>query len=180
MSTLIPLFEIALIGVPLLLALLRTLPQLERPRMARLSFVGFGLRLAVAVLFDLVPGARLFHEDADGYERFGAALAASWWGEGPPVPLPETNPGFLAICGSLYYVFGRYRMVVTAFTSLCGTLTIFFVYRLALRSFHPVVARRAALLTAYFPSMVLWSAMALKDPVMILLVVVALDAALVL
>jgi hypothetical protein len=186
MSTLIPLLEILLIGVPLLLGLVRTLPREERPRMTQLLLSAFALRLLVAVIFDSVPDTRLFHEDSNGYETYGIAIASHWWGDGPAIPFPDVAdgrggyPGFFLFCASLYYMFGRYRLIVTAFTSLCGTATIFMVYRLTGRMYKGLVAHRAALLTAYFPSMILWSAMALKDPLVILLIVLALDSALVL
>jgi hypothetical protein len=187
MATIIPLVEILLLGIPLLLFLTRNLPPPQREQLRRIVLLGFGARLLVACIFDLVPQSRVFHEDANGYESAGKLVATAWLGEGPPVTLRDLGnpdrhsyPGFLVFCSTLFYVFGRYRLIVTAFTSLFGSVTVVYVYRLTALSFHHRVALRAAALTAFFPSMILWSAMALKDPLMIMLIVIALDSAIVL
>lgn len=176
----IPALEFGVIGVPLLLALMRGIPETERQLLLRTALIGFALRLTAAAIFVAVPETRVFHEDSTGYELAGRLVASSWLGEGPPVRLANLvndagrYPGFLLLVSGLHFVFGRFQMVPTAFTSLCGTVTIVLVYRLTARSFHHIVAHRAAMFVAYFPSMVLWSAMALKDPVMMMLIVTAL------
>lgn len=183
MDALIPVIEFTIIGLPILFALVRRMPPAERELLLRTALLGFALRLAVSSIFVLVPETRVFHEDASGYELGAQGVAAAWHGDGPPIPLRSLMsatgyyPAFLIVCSSLYYVFGTFQMVVTAFTSLCGAVTIILVYRLTARSFHQVVAQRAATLTAFFPSMVLWSAMALKDPLMMMLIVITLNCA---
>jgi 4-amino-4-deoxy-L-arabinose transferase-like glycosyltransferase len=143
----------------------------------------FVLRLLLAALFAGIPSTRVFHDDSQGYEDTGMRIARYWRGEGPPVEViagPAIDwkfpPGIYYFYGICYFIFGSFRLVATAITSLLGTLSVMMVYRLAARLFHSRIARRAALLVAFFPSMVLWSAMALKDPVMILAILVALDA----
>ncbi|MCU1282701.1 MAG: hypothetical protein JWM53_6247 [bacterium] len=179
----VPLLEFAVLGVPLLFLLSRGLPAAERQLLMRTVLIGYALRLGCSAMFVLVPETRVFHEDASGYEAAGRLVASGWLGEGPPIRLADLvgdgghYPGFLLLVASLYTVLGSFQMVPTAFTSLCGAITIVLVYRLTARSFHHMVAHRAAVLVAYFPSMILWSAMALKDPVMMLLITIVLSAA---
>jgi 4-amino-4-deoxy-L-arabinose transferase-like glycosyltransferase len=118
----------------------------------------------------------MFHEDAAGYEGVGIYLASQWRGERPPMVMSEWASGFYFIAGAVYYVFGRYPVVLSYFNCIIGTLVTFFVYRLALRFFHPQVGRRAALLVGLMPSMILWSAVALKEPMVNLSIVLALSA----
>lgn len=185
MEIVIPVLETLILAVPVFALALVRLPQDERRFLTRLAVAAFVLRLFLAILFAMFPALRLYHDDASSYEYFGSGLAAYWHREGPPVDIfdPHTgyaNNGFplgwLYFCAGLYYVFGRYRMLPSGITTIIGTLSVIIAYRLARKLFHPIVARRTAQLTAFFPSMVLWSAMALKDPSMVLLILCALYA----
>ena len=50
-----------------------------------------------------------------------------------------------------------------------------FLFRLALHLFHEKIAFRAALLLCFMPSMIVWNSVAIKDPVMVLLVTDVMD-----
>jgi 4-amino-4-deoxy-L-arabinose transferase-like glycosyltransferase len=182
MDIFVPIIEILAIGIPLLLLLTAGEPPMEREFLRRVVFIGFALRLGLSILFATIPETRVFHEDSNGYEGTGMFIASSWMGQAPPINLGQRldfqvggYPGFVLFCGCLYYCFGRFPIVVTAFTSLFGAISIVFIYRLGIEIFHRIVARRAVLLIAYFPSMILWSSMALKDPVLIMLLLIGLQ-----
>jgi hypothetical protein len=66
------------------------------------------------------------------------------------------------------------RLPAAAFNCLAGALATVFAYRLARTLFSEEVARRAAWLACFFPSLVVWSAQTLKEPVVILLETVVL------
>ncbi len=135
--------------------------------------LAFALRLIQSVIFEVIPETRVFHEDAPGYEYFGQYIASHWMNEAPPFLGPSRNYGFYYVLGAFYYLFGRYRMNATVFNSIVGTLSISVVFRIALHLFHEAVARRAALFSAFFPSMIIWSAIALKDCLVTFLILVA-------
>ena len=179
MDSLYPPLLFGAIGIGAILFAARTLPPEERAWCIRILVIALLLRFFAALVFDLFPGTRMFHEDADGYEYLGMRLAEAWHGAGPPFSPSDQmaqNYGFIYIAGAIYYLFGSARSLVSYFNSLIGVMSVFTVYRLARQFFHPLVARRAALLVAVFPSMVLWSAIALKDTVMALLILIALSS----
>ncbi|HXU73738.1 MAG TPA: glycosyltransferase family 39 protein [Polyangia bacterium] len=148
----------------------------ERVWLTSWLWVALVLRLGAAALFATLPETRIFHEDADGYEYIGMAVARIWHG-GPGVQLmPDMlqNYGYKYVVASLYYVFGQFQALPSCLNCVVGTISVFLVYHLARQFFHQLVARRAALLTALIPSMILWNAIALKESLMSLLILLAL------
>jgi hypothetical protein len=185
MDILIPLTETLILAIPVLVWAIGTVPTADRRWMTRIVAVALSLRLLVAILFVLFRGLRIYHDDAAAYELYGSQLAAYWHGVGPPLDLVDNYRqataqgmplGWLYFCGIVYYVFGRYQLMVTGVTSIFGALSVIMTYKLASQLFHRVVARRTAVLMALFPSMILWSSMALKDPAMLLLILCAFYA----
>jgi hypothetical protein len=173
----IPLLEILVVGLMVFSFIVRLLPEGERPWMMRLLLLAFGLRLTMATMFGTFPETRIFHEDSDGYDVIAIQMATYYRGEGPPRHnLHDTNGGFLYYLGGLDFVFGRYRVVPSFFHCFLGALICFMVYRLAARMFHVLVAKRAALLVCVMPSMILWSALSLKDALVTFLIVVTLSS----
>jgi hypothetical protein len=178
MEVLFPLLVFAVLGgVVLYLGTLSLAPE-ERAWAFRILLLAMAVRLLLATAFALFPEVRFFHEDADGYEIIGMQLAAGWSGHGPPLRLEEGMPnlGQFYLCGGLYYLFGAFRAVPSYFNSILGAFTVLVVYRLTRRCFHIAVARRAALLVALMPSIIMWNALALKDTAVTLLVVIALSS----
>jgi len=83
--------------------------------------------------------------------------------------------GHYYLVGSLFMITGlAARLAVAALNCLAGALTVVFVYRLARSLFSEVVARRAAWLACFIPSLIIWSAQTLKEPVVIFLETLAL------
>jgi 4-amino-4-deoxy-L-arabinose transferase-like glycosyltransferase len=105
-------------------------------------------------------------------------LAAAWKGDGPPYFITSRDPGFPYLVGGLNYIFGGYRVVASYFNCLLGAVLVFLIYQLSARLFHNMVARRAALLVALMPSMVLWSSVALKDVVVTVCIIISLSSCL--
>jgi hypothetical protein len=85
--------------------------------------------------------------------------------------------GYGYLVGALFYVIGDpARLPAAVLNCFFGALTVVFVYRLAQTLFSPWVATRAGWLACFFPSMIIWSAQTLKEPVVIFLETVALYA----
>jgi hypothetical protein len=149
----------------------------ERRWLLTWLWVALVLRLAVAAMFGTFPETRVFHEDANGYEWFGMAIARGWHGahtELEYIAENAQNYGYKYVAAAIYYVFGQFAPLAACFNCVVGTVSVFLVYHLARQFFHAVVARRAALLTTLVPSMILWNAMALKESIMNVLILVAL------
>jgi hypothetical protein len=175
LEVIVPLVEFLLLGTAIVMVAVRRLPPSDQDWMRTVLLAALGIRLAAATAFAMVPALRVFHEDASGYEVNGMVIASMWRGDYPPFPMTNT-PGFLYLAGSVYYLFGIYRPALSYLNCILGTLLVYGIYRLALRLFHPAVARMAALFLAFMPSMVLWSSMALKDAAVTLALVVALSS----
>jgi 4-amino-4-deoxy-L-arabinose transferase-like glycosyltransferase len=178
MDIVAPLLVCLFAGIALTTALTRSLPPNEAAWLRRVVIIALVLRLAVATLFAAFPETRMFHEDATGYEEVGMHIADGWAGRTAPYPFITNFPnrGYFYFCAGIYYLFPGMRSAPSFVNAIIGALTVMVVYRLARRLFHPLVGRMAAQLTAYTPSMILWSSIALKDPIMSFLVILTLDA----
>jgi hypothetical protein len=171
-----PLIVFLTLGIAAVSYAVRFVPQQDEQWLRNLLVGSLLLRIAAATAFALLPELRMFHEDAVGYEAVGMYLASYWRGEGPPLQVGPGASGFYYIAGGVYFLFGRYTVVLSYFNCIVGTLVTYFIYRLAGRFFHPAVGRRAALLVGLMPSMILWSSVAVKEPAITLSIVVALSA----
>ncbi|HEX4462427.1 MAG TPA: glycosyltransferase family 39 protein, partial [Polyangia bacterium] len=178
-EVLYPLVFFALIGGGVIAWCGAAVPPAERPFLTRVLGAALVLRLICATIFATFPETRLFHEDASGYEYFGMLTARGWSGTGPPFDIiGRTSPnfGFYWLSAAIYYVLGQFAPLVAYFNCVLGAGTVFLVYRLARQFFHPLVAKRAALLAAFVPSMILWSSTAGKDTLMSLLILLGLTS----
>jgi 4-amino-4-deoxy-L-arabinose transferase-like glycosyltransferase len=169
-----PVLVFGFLGAVFVIVALLTVPAAERPWLRNWLILAYALRMAVAIFFEVFRDMRIFHEDSEGYEVVAVALARAWWGNGPPFPLGETNMGFYYLGGGICFLFGPYPLSLPLFNSLLGTATSFLIYRAARDLLHLRVTRMATLLVAFTPSMILWSAIALKDAVTTFLIVICL------
>ena len=84
--------------------------------------------------------------------------------------------GFYYFVGAIYFVFGRNQLLVQFLNGTIGALTVVVMHALATRLFGALVARRVAILMAFFPGMVFWSAGMYKDPAILLCIAVSMYA----
>jgi hypothetical protein len=173
---------LSLIAFPLLGAMavhlgVRGQPGDERQWLTRFLAGAFLLRMLLATAFDLAPDSlRYYHADAEGYEGVGQALARRWTGNGPE--LPPIGNGFYYLSGAIYYVFGHHTPNLAYFNCIVSVLNVLLVYNIARRFFHFMVARRAAVFFALTPSSVFYGSMGVKDPTIILLILLCLSSCL--
>jgi 4-amino-4-deoxy-L-arabinose transferase-like glycosyltransferase len=87
----------------------------------------------------------------------------------------QHHMGYHYLTGLLFLVTNSPgRLPAAALNCFFGALTVVFVYRAAIVLFSQKVAENAAWWTCFFPSMIIWSAQTVKEPVVILLEIVAL------
>jgi hypothetical protein len=177
MDFVFPLITFLILGPVFILATSITVERSERPWIVRIAMLAFALRAAVASVFQILPSLRVFHDDANHYEAVGVLLALSWRGQYPPINLNHQNSGYHYLCGAICYAFGTFPFNIPLVNAVLGGLTAVLIYNLARQFFHVTVARFAAGLAAFTPSMILWGGMALKDTLMSFLIVAALSAA---
>jgi hypothetical protein len=148
-------------------------------RFVRSLFLGaLVCRLLLSLVLAATDMRYYFAWDAYRYDQLGLQLARHWSGEVAWVS-PEltwfTHPqshyrGFLYLLAALYYLLGHSPLIAQSVICLAGAYTAVVVYKLTATLYGSNAARHAALLTAYFPSLILWSSHLLRDPLIVLLI----------
>ena len=174
----------AAISLPTILLLARRSP--ERAFLLRLFVIGLLIRMLVGGVIYVGHMENFFGGDANTYDVFGLALRAAWHGDSVQAAAYENFVGSGAgAWGMLYLVAGVYELVgqnmlaIQFVSAAVGAATAAVIYYIAQHLFNNMrVSRLAALLTCFYPSLVLWSSQALKDGVIVLVLVLSILATL--
>lgn len=145
----------------------------ERAFLRRVLAYGFLVRAALALLVDFTGYSRALAPDEETYAGSGWGLALYWAGETAAKPwrFNTHQPlGYFYVNAVYAYVFGQSELPLRFTNALVGALGTRYVYLIARALFGVAVARRSALFAAYFPSLVLWSALNIRDVWVILLI----------
>lgn len=141
------------------------------------------LRYSLAILLNVYAGnsafAGMFWGDSGTYDAGGYGLALVWQGEAVGAPSFTESIGrfgFYYFVGVIYFLFGRNQLLVQCLNGTIGAVTVVVMYALSRRLFGPLVARRVAILMAFFPGMVFWSAGMYKDPAILLCIALSMYA----
>lgn len=142
--------------------------------------VAFGLRVLGAVVSHyalMQVGRRGFLlMDDFAYDKLGWGLVKVWTGQLPGVR--DTDEYLLVnytyLIAIVYYVLGHSLLAAKMLNVAFGAVTAVVVYALGAEIFHRRAARVAALLTAFFPSLLVWSIINLKDILVVFLTVSAI------
>jgi len=172
----------------------RYAPNQARVFLTRLFLVGFLIRVLLSVGLDLgswyvekslprkvAPAAQgwdlgiedktrdyLRLGDSDYYSNRAYAISEFARGHWAPVVLYRVQEYgwnlYPFLMGWFYYVFGFSPFAVKWINAFIGALLGLAVYVLGRQLFQERIARWGAILVAFFPSLVFWSAANLKDP----------------
>jgi hypothetical protein len=141
------------------------------------------LRMGLAVLLHLSVSEVLFAPDQVAYHGFANWLARYWDGETLvyPTRLRAGGPtGYYHVVAAMYYLVGPFALLPKLLNALLGGLTVPLVYALARHVTGSEAASfRAATYVAYFPSLVLWSILNIRDVWVIFLILLVCHQALV-
>lgn len=143
---------------------------------------GFILRLLVAMSLHTEDRLWAYLGGDEATFHTNALCFASYVDGRYPNPLAPRfvgtrEVGFFYMLGSLYYMFGIAKAIPLVVTCAIGACTAYPVHALAGRLGGHLAARRAAALVVFFPSLILWSALLVRDSVVLFLLVSALLAA---
>ena len=171
------------LAIPLsaeLLALLGgTLFLLQRERdreirswLSRLVLAALAVRVVLLLVVHFGISPYLFAPDALLYEYYGAALRDYWMGVGarPGRVFDSWEVGYFFLNGGSYYLFRESPfgpVVLNLFTSVWTCILAFFLGR---SLFSESVGKVSALLCAFFPSLILWSVLNIRDAISTFLV----------
>src|SRR5216684_2499165 len=181
MATLITLPLVALVGFMVFRI------EEDRKFLMRLFFAGFLARLFLGTLIYVFHLQEFFGGDAFTYDFFGYAQLQAWGGDKYYQGLADlftgsgtsSGWGMLYMVAAIYKLIGRNMLAIQYVNSVLGAATAPVVYLIALEIFPSKrMARICALLSAFFPSMVLWSAQGLKDGPIVFLLAVSMLATL--
>jgi hypothetical protein len=149
-----------------------------------LFLVALGTRFAFSVWVYQFGLVKILHdEDSSGW-AIAAPLARLWALQRLSlIDLPYTllgafhgeHYGYRYMLAALFYVINSpTRMVAAVLNCFFGALTVVFAYRIARTLFSDWVAIRVGWWTCLLPSLIVWSAQTVKEPVVIFLETLAL------
>jgi 4-amino-4-deoxy-L-arabinose transferase-like glycosyltransferase len=158
-------------------------PEVEGRFLLRVFWWTLVLRYLLAVVLnafsDSSAFAGMFWGDSGTYDDGGFGLVLLWRGEAMMTPRgvgSVSGYGFFYFVGAIYYIFGRNQLLVQFINGTIGALTVVVMHALAERLFGAPTAKRVALLMAFFPGMVFWSAGMYKDPAILLGIAISMYA----
>jgi 4-amino-4-deoxy-L-arabinose transferase-like glycosyltransferase len=163
-----------LVSVPTIIILARA-PE-QRTFLMRLFLIAVVVRIALAMFIFVGHMEEFFGGDANTYDTFGQSVVASWHGDTYHTDKlfgfmnsGASAWGMLYLVGAVYEVVGRNMLAIQLINASIGAATAVVVYFVAQHLFSNTrVSKLAAVLVAFFPSLILWSSQALKDGLIIL------------
>jgi hypothetical protein len=150
---------------------------IESAWLGRLLWRAFALRAGVAVILAVTGLGGRLAPDSGTYASAGQSIALYWAGETLVRPgwLSRQMPlGYFYMNAASAYLFGDTGIPLGILNAVAGALVCRYVYLIARELFGSSVARRAASYAAYFPSLVLWSAVNIRD-IWVILIIVAVS-----
>jgi hypothetical protein len=135
------------------------------------------VRAGVSILVEYGASFGFFALDDRRYAMLGFELARFWAGEAP-YPNDLRDPiGYYVWNALIYTVVGYVPLAPALANAVIGGLGVLLTHSLAREMAGPRAARYAALLAAFWPSLVLWSSLNLKDSMAILAILLLLRGA---
>jgi len=158
----------------------------EKKFLMRLFILGVLARIIVATIIFVGGMEEFFGGDANTYHLFGQSLARSWHGDAYHATVyagfiksGASAWGMVYVVAVVYELIGANVFAIQLLNASVGSATAVVVYYTAQTLFNNTrVSRVAAVLVAFFPSLILWSAQALKDGLIILALALAIFATL--
>ncbi len=174
----------ALAAMPTIIILART-PE-QRTFLMRLFVLALVVRMILAVVIYVGHMEEFFGGDANTYDVFGQSLVEAWHGNEYHQAKYEsfvmsgaTAWGMIYLVAAIYEVVGANILAIQLVNAAIGAATAIVVYHAAQTLFaNKRVSQLAAILVAFFPSLILWSSQALKDGLIIMALALAILATL--
>jgi hypothetical protein len=148
----------------------------EKTFLLRLFVLAVLVRIVVASIIFLGNMQEFFGGDANTYHIFGESLNMSWHGDeyhasryAAFIQSGVGAWGMLYVVAIVYEVLGGNMFAVQLINASVGASTAVVVYYVTQSLFSNTrVSKLAAILVAFFPSLILWSSQALKDGLIIM------------
>ncbi|MBI4822410.1 MAG: hypothetical protein HY791_39485 [Deltaproteobacteria bacterium] len=135
--------------------------------MAPLVIAAAIVRIVAAVFLNMTGLALSLAPDSIGYYWYGRAIAGAWkYGRVDPSAMAGYQPmSFYQNLNGVtaYFVGEATPLTLSTLNALVGTFAAWLVSRLALEMYGAIAARRAFWLAAFFPSLILWTSLNLRE-----------------
>jgi hypothetical protein len=151
----------------------------NREFLLRLFLAALLLRMLVGLLIYTFNLQEFFGGDALSYDGFGYSMLKAWQGDAYYKAvlkdyIGRSNAagwGMLYLVAVIYGIVGRNMLAIQFVNAILGAATAPIIFLIAQHVFdNSKVARISAQFTAFYPSLILWSAQGLKDgPIVFLL-----------
>lgn len=132
------------------------------PELRIVLISAFLLRAALALIHAFAFPLPASQADAIGFERIGWELAEGWRA-GAPFELITGAHLYSLIIGLVYYVLDRSPLFIQGLNVLFGTLLVYVVAVISRKLFNSRVALFAAWVSCLFPTLLLHSAITLRE-----------------
>ncbi|HEX5323634.1 MAG TPA: hypothetical protein VFW40_07605 [Capsulimonadaceae bacterium] len=178
LTTLIALCLATLLAIAGYLWLQARCADYEQPLfLPRLFLVAYGLRLLAAFAIFFLDTKGVFTYDQTLYWDIGQQWAAHWRGDSPLPPtvyLPSTYYYSLWV-GALDRLTLDTALAPCVVNAFLGAMLVYLLYQIADKHLGaPHVGRCAALMVAFIPGMVIWSALNMRDTIAVFFTTLAL------
>jgi hypothetical protein len=142
----------------------------ERRQLAAIYCTALGLRVAAAILIQ-AWNPRFFSLDQGPYFNMGNALASQWHAQKtwPSLGWIVAGPGnrFPELWAVWSYFVGPSRAALSILVGVAGALSATRVYRLGKEIFGEPAGLWAGWMAACWPSLIVWAAQGVRDPLVI-------------
>jgi hypothetical protein len=163
-----------LVSVPTVIVMIRS--HEDRQFLMRLFTLAVLVRIGIAFIIFSAGWQEFFGGDANTYHLYGESLQQSWHGDdfhgGRYAQFIQSGAGawgMLYVVAAVYEVLGANMFAIQLINASVGASTAIVVYKVTQMLFNNSrVSKVAALLVAFFPSLILWSSQALKDALIIM------------
>ncbi len=149
-------------------------PADDQPFLLRLFILALGVRVMLGIFLLTTPD--LIEPDSLGYEDRGWIIAQAWQSSGvrlvPEAGVPY-DPGYYYLNGIAYALFGHYPITLVITNAFIGAILATPIYLLGMRIYHSRwIAQVAAVLVAFWPSLIYWTSQNLKESVILILLAI--------
>jgi 4-amino-4-deoxy-L-arabinose transferase-like glycosyltransferase len=134
------------------------------------------VRVATALVLEDTGYSTRLAPDEETYFTEGWRLAHYWSGEVLVLPKrfhADAPLGYFYLNAGFIYLFGDTDVPLRLVNALIGASSCVYIYLLARGLFGPTIGLRAAKLFQFFPSLILWSAVNIRDIWVVALIVYA-------
>ena len=144
----------------------------DRDFLSRVALVGFLLRVGLALAIQLLGWQTSIAPDEGTFH--GNAWILTSWIKGDTIfwlysrYAGSLQVGYFYLLAGIYLTFGVGRILPVLLNCAFGAAAAYPVYRIASELSGRTAARWAAILVTIFPSLVLWSALLIRDSIVVL------------